>query len=80
MAKLYIASVRSTDGAPKPLITVRAATDPAVLGGQYYGPRGAIGFSGPPVQIPLAEKATDPVLGRQLWECAEKLTGVHVDL
>ncbi|QTI69166.1 oxidoreductase [Gordonia polyisoprenivorans] len=62
------------------LITVRAATDPAVLGGQYYGPRGALGFSGPPVQIPLAEKATDPALGRQLWECAEKLTGVHVDL
>ncbi|MGC4935141.1 oxidoreductase [Gordonia sp. DT30] len=62
------------------LITVRAATDPAVLGGQYYGPRGPMGLSGPPVQSSLAEKATDPVLGQQLWETAEKLTGVHFDL
>lgn len=62
------------------LVSVRAATDPGVLGGQYYGPRGAMGLSGPPIQITLSDKATDPVLGARLWDTAEKLTGVRFEL
>lgn len=59
------------------LVSVRAATDPAALGGQYYGPGGTFGFSGPPVLGTLTDQVTDPVLGQRLWETAEKLTGVN---
>ncbi|MGV9669735.1 oxidoreductase [Gordonia sp. NPDC003504] len=62
------------------LISLRAATDPGVLGGQYYGPRGPFEFSGPPVQVTLTDKATDPVLGQQLWDTAGKLTRVDFGL
>ncbi|NDK88183.1 SDR family NAD(P)-dependent oxidoreductase [Gordonia desulfuricans] len=69
--------MEAPDGAA---VTLRAATDPAVLGGQYYGPHGVFGFSGPPAQEVLTEKATDPVLGEKLWGTAEKLTGVSYEL
>lgn len=62
------------------LISVRAATDPAITAGQYLGPDGVLGFSGPPAVESLTAKATDPALGESLWEAAEKLTGVHYDL
>ncbi|MFT4126590.1 MAG: oxidoreductase [Gordonia sp. (in: high G+C Gram-positive bacteria)] len=65
------------DGA---LVTVRAATDEAAVGAQYYGPRGLTGFSGPPVAVGFPAAAGDPVLGEKLWETAEKMTGLSFGL
>ncbi|MFI8773834.1 oxidoreductase [Gordonia sp. NPDC062954] len=72
--------VRSTfimeapDGA---LPSLRAATDPEVTGGQYFGPSGVMEFSGPPVLVRPSPRVQDPALGRRLWEVAEALTGVR---
>ncbi|MGV9860259.1 oxidoreductase [Gordonia sp. NPDC003425] len=62
------------------LPSLRAATDPAALGGQYYGPNGFLQFSGTPVLVPLPRQTTDLALAQQLWEFAEKSTGVVYDL
>ena len=52
---------------------VRAATDPDVVGGQYWGPRG--GFSGHPVlQKPVASSSSAS-FGAALWTASEKLVG-----
>jgi NAD(P)-dependent dehydrogenase (short-subunit alcohol dehydrogenase family) len=52
---------------------VRAAIDPSVEGGQYWGPRGNI--SGPPVLAKPAAVSHEEILGRALWERSEKLVG-----
>jgi NAD(P)-dependent dehydrogenase (short-subunit alcohol dehydrogenase family) len=52
---------------------VHAATDPDVIGGQYWGPRG--GFSGPPVIVKPAASSHSPEFGAALWALSERLTG-----
>lgn len=52
---------------------VRAATDPEVVGGQYWGPRGSL--SGPPVLQKPAASSSGPVFGAALWRASEKLVG-----
>jgi hypothetical protein len=61
------------DGA---LPTLRAATDPAVRGGEYYGPGCWGEFTGPPVRLPASAAAQDPILAGRLWETSQRLTGV----
>lgn len=61
------------DGA---LPTLRAATDPAVRGGQYYGPSGRMQFTGDPVLVRAKPEVYDRVLGARLWALAQDLTGV----
>lgn len=61
------------DGA---LPTLRAATDPTVRGGQYYGPSGRMQFTGDPVLVGARPDVYDRVLGAQLWALAQDLTGV----
>jgi protochlorophyllide reductase len=51
---------------------LRAATDPAVLGGQFYGPRWA--FSGHPVLEIPSQRARDDVAARALWDVSTELT------
>jgi NAD(P)-dependent dehydrogenase (short-subunit alcohol dehydrogenase family) len=51
---------------------LRAATDPAVLGGQFYGPRWA--FSGHPVLEIPSRRARDDVAARALWDASVELT------
>ena len=53
---------------------VRAATDPAARGGDYYGP--VFQAWGPPVRERPSRQARDPGLAAQLWEESERLTGV----
>ncbi len=60
------------------LPTLRAATDPAAQGGQYYGPKGP-GFTGPPVLVEPDENANDPSTQARLWEVSEQLTGITFD-
>ncbi len=56
---------------------LRAALDPEAQGGDYFGPGGWNPLVGPPVRMPVARPAQDPVLGARLWGVAEDLTGVR---
>src|SRR5258705_1050914 len=58
------------------LPVLRAATDPGVLGGQYYGPGGLFGARGYPKLAESSGRSNDTVIGRRLWTVSEELTGV----
>ncbi|WP_275571919.1 SDR family NAD(P)-dependent oxidoreductase [Mycolicibacterium vanbaalenii] len=58
------------------LPTLRAATDPSVLGGQYYGPDGIGQQRGNPVVVASSNQSYDMALQRRLWTVSEELTGV----
>jgi NAD(P)-dependent dehydrogenase (short-subunit alcohol dehydrogenase family) len=58
------------------LPTLRAATDPEVRGGQYYGP-GALGEQrGYPKAVHSSAPSHDEGLQLKLWNVSEELTGV----
>lgn len=59
------------------LPTLRAATDPAVQGGQYYGPDGFLEQRGRPKLVESSAQSHDEQLQRRLWAVSEELTGVH---
>jgi NAD(P)-dependent dehydrogenase (short-subunit alcohol dehydrogenase family) len=57
---------------------VRAATDPAARGGEFYGPSRSV--SGSPVMIqPVADSAS-PSFGVDFWSQAEEATGVRFEI
>ena len=56
--------------------TLRAATDPAVRGGDYYGPGRWRGERGYPVWVSSSERSHDEGAQRRLWQESERLTGV----
>jgi NAD(P)-dependent dehydrogenase (short-subunit alcohol dehydrogenase family) len=58
------------------LATLRAATDPRAVGGQYYGPGGIGEVMGHPVLVQSSKRSHDEDLQRRLWQASEKLTGV----
>ncbi|ACB93691.1 SDR family NAD(P)-dependent oxidoreductase [Beijerinckia indica] len=58
------------------LPTLRAATDPAVLGGQYYGPGGWGEVRGYPKLVTSSADSYDQAVQRRLWTVSEELTGV----
>ncbi|MEU8382047.1 hypothetical protein [Streptosporangium sp. NPDC048865] len=58
------------------LPTLRAATDPAVLGGQYYGPGGLAESRGHPKAVTSSARSHDTSDQRRLWAISEELTGV----
>jgi NAD(P)-dependent dehydrogenase (short-subunit alcohol dehydrogenase family) len=58
------------------LPTLRAATDAAVLGGQYYGPDGVRELRGHPIVVESSRQSHDADTQRQLWAASEHLTGV----
>jgi len=58
------------------LPTLRAATDPGVLGGQYYGPDGVGEQRGYPKLVASSDKSHDLDVQRRLWTVSEELTGV----
>ena len=58
------------------LPVLRAATDPGVLGGQYYGPRGLFGARGYPELAHSSRRSRDTAIQRRLWTVSEELTGV----
>lgn len=67
----------AADGA---LPSLRAATDPAALGGQFYGPDGFKNARGLPIEVSPSPLATDLDLARRLWSLSEDLTGVRYGL
>lgn len=60
------------DGA---LPQIRAAVDPNVKGGQYYGPHK--GMTGDPVVVESNAASHNKEDARKLWEISEKLTGIN---
>jgi NAD(P)-dependent dehydrogenase (short-subunit alcohol dehydrogenase family) len=56
--------------------TLRAALDPTARGGEYYGPGGPFGLTGPPVRVASSAASHDAAAQRRLWELSEELTGV----
>lgn len=58
------------------LPTLRAATDEAVRGGDYYGPGGVSEMRGHPVAVGSSGRARNDADARRLWEMSEELTGV----
>jgi NAD(P)-dependent dehydrogenase (short-subunit alcohol dehydrogenase family) len=66
----------SHDAAHGALPTLRAATDPSALGGQYYGPDGLGERRGAPRVVTSSAQSYDLALQRRLWAVSEELTGV----
>nr|WP_090338654.1 SDR family NAD(P)-dependent oxidoreductase [Mycolicibacterium malmesburyense]CRL66611.1 short chain dehydrogenase [Mycolicibacterium malmesburyense] len=58
------------------LPTLRAATDPGVQGGQYYGPDGIGEVKGSPKLVASSAQSHDEDIQRRLWTMSEELTGV----
>ena len=64
------------DAAMGALPTLRAATDPDVIGGQYFGPDGFAQTRGYPKVVASSRRSQDIDLQRRLWAVSEELTGV----
>ncbi len=58
------------------LPTLRAATDPAAVGGTYYGPGGFMQLTGYPVVVTSSGRSQNKEAQRRLWVESEQLTGV----
>lgn len=59
---------------------LQAATDPMAHGGDYYGPQGIGGASGPSGIARRTPLARDPQAARQLWDRSVELTGIDPGL
>ena len=55
---------------------LRAATDPAVTGGEYYGPSGFRELRGYPKVVSSSARSHDAEVQGRLWTASEELTGV----
>lgn len=58
------------------LPTLRAATDPAARGGEYYGPDGFRELRGYPKLVSSSAQSKDVAVQERLWKVSEELTGV----
>ena len=58
------------------LPTLRAATDPEVTGGQYYGPSGIGEQRGYPKLVDASKHAHEVELQQRLWAVSQELTGI----
>ena len=57
------------------LPVLRAATDPAVRGGDFYGPRRRFD-TGYPARVESSARSRDVADQARLWAVSEQLTGV----
>ncbi|MGW2625149.1 SDR family NAD(P)-dependent oxidoreductase [Micromonospora taraxaci] len=72
-----LAPVITQPAAAGALPTLRAATDPSVLGGQYYGPDGLGEVRGYPKLVTSSPESYDLTVQQRLWAVSEDLTGVR---
>ena len=72
----FYARAMTQSAAMGALPTLRAATDPGVSGGQYYGPGGFFGARGYPKLAESSRQSHDTAIQRRLWTVSEELTGV----
>ena len=61
------------------LATLRAATDPTAVGGQFFGPKGIGEIMGHPVVVTSSRRSHERALQDRLWTVSEDLTGVTFD-
>jgi NAD(P)-dependent dehydrogenase (short-subunit alcohol dehydrogenase family) len=59
------------------LPTLRAAVDPSVTGGEYFGPDGFMEMRGYPVRVKSNDASHNLADARRLWQVSEELTGVR---
>jgi NAD(P)-dependent dehydrogenase (short-subunit alcohol dehydrogenase family) len=59
---------------------IHAAAAPGVESGEFYGPDGFNQLRGKPTLVRPVDRASDPELGRRLWQVSEELTGVTYPL
>jgi NAD(P)-dependent dehydrogenase (short-subunit alcohol dehydrogenase family) len=78
LSPLTFAQVQSARMGALPAL--RAATDPAARGGEYYGPGGRRERTGYPVLVESSARSRDAGAQRRLWEASERLTGVSYGL
>src|SRR5262245_51112066 len=76
IAAFLYARLLSQTAAMGALPTLRAATDPGVIGGQYYGPGRFFGTRGYPELAQSSRQSRDTAIARRLWTVSEQLTGV----
>jgi NAD(P)-dependent dehydrogenase (short-subunit alcohol dehydrogenase family) len=72
-----VAPLLTQSAAMGALPTLRAATAPAVLGGQYYGPGGRGGARGYPELVTSSPQSYDLAVQQRLWSVSEGLIGVE---
>jgi NAD(P)-dependent dehydrogenase (short-subunit alcohol dehydrogenase family) len=68
-----VMAMKPAEGA---LPTLRAALDPDVKGGSYWGPEGMFELMGPPVPSKISARARDEKAAAHLWTLSERMTGV----
>ncbi|GGM89550.1 short-chain dehydrogenase [Lentzea pudingi] len=73
----WLAPVISQPATTGALPILRAATDPSVLGGQYYGPDGLAERRGHPKLVTSSPDSYDLTVQQRLWTASEDLTGVR---
>jgi NAD(P)-dependent dehydrogenase (short-subunit alcohol dehydrogenase family) len=73
----WLAPLISQPATAGALPTLRAATDPSVLGGQYYGPDGLVEGRGFPKLVTSSPESYDLTVQQRLWAVSEDLTGVR---
>jgi len=78
--RLFLLLARRTgrSAAGGALSQLRAATDPAAKGGEFYGPRFV--NNGPPVRKPVLRKLGMDTAIAALWEVSERETGLPIDV
>jgi len=76
ISKAGIALRGQRDAGMGALATLRAATDPAARGGEYYGPERFHGWSGHPVRVDSSARSHDTDTQQRLWSESERLTGI----
>ena len=75
---LFLARRSGMSAADGALSQLRAATDPAAKGGEFYGPRFV--NSGPPVRKPVVRRLGMDKAIAALWEVSERDTGIAIDV
>ncbi|MEU7799397.1 SDR family NAD(P)-dependent oxidoreductase [Micromonospora arborensis] len=73
----WLAPVITQPATAGALPTLRAATDPSVLGGQYYGPGGLAEARGYPRLVTSSPESYDVTVQQRLWAVSEDLTAVR---
>ncbi len=78
--RLFLVAARRTgmSAADGSLSQLRAATDPAAKGGEFYGP--LFVNSGPPVRKPIVRRLGMDKAIAELWEVSERETGIAIDV
>jgi NAD(P)-dependent dehydrogenase (short-subunit alcohol dehydrogenase family) len=75
---LFLARSTGMSPADGALSQLRAATDPAAKGGEFYGP--LLVNTGPPVRKPVVRRLGMDKAIAALWEVSERETGIAIDV